>query len=258
MTIKELLKQYFATPETNTGLPEGLWKIVGPWQLASKLRKDLDNNPVTQLFASFMKAYKLNYNAQDIVDFCTKLNINTDTEVLNWIYAINDANKNINIEELQKIIEGNVTIDINLKPMTGQKLTGIIKANFPNLTDFELSDVNYQVTDLEGLKEICNLNPSSSYKWKNDSRDCDDIARIFRAWLSKNNLGNMTIAYCEVNAFYDKKLVYAHAIILAIISDGNDYILKFVEPQNGIISDVKGFDPPGLTANRYEVRKLMF
>lgn len=258
MTIKELLKQYFATPETNPGWPAAFWEKEGHGILSSKLRNDLKNNKGMMVFYSLLLARKTNFTAQDICDFCDDLNIKTDTEILDFISRLENACQNVNKDMVCDTITGNRNLDILLQPMSYDDLESKIKAQFPNLTNYEIRDLNMQVTDKAGLTEICNCNPASGYSYQTDTRDCEDTSDIFKAWLSEQNIGNITIAYCEVNAYKGQTLAYAHAINLALISEDEKFMWYFIEPQNGSFSKVDGFDPPGMTADRYEVRKLMF
>ena len=258
MTLQELLKDYIPSSENNPGWPDKLWlKFLGHSQLSSKFRKDISNNPDTQFFHALFSAYKLNYSANDAIEILTKLGISNTDELIVWLSQLGTAFKNINMTALFNILTDKVTLDIHLENISQTELNVILKKQFPSLTDFGFTDSIYQLTDLAGLEELISYDPAPQYKWIAESEDCEDHARILRGWLSRMNLGNIAIAYCEVNVFGGDELKYAHAINLAVIKENGEYQFKFIEPQNNTISDLD-FNPPGLTVNRYEVRKLMF
>ena len=258
MTLQELLKDYIPSSENNPGWPDEFWlTVLGPSQLSNKFRKDISNNPETQFFHALFSAYKLNYSANDAIDVLTKLGISNIDELIVWLSQLEIAFKNINMTALFDILTDKVTLDIHLENISMIDLNAILKKQFPNLTDFGFTDSIYQLTNLAGLQELISYDPAPQYKWIAETRDCDDSSRILRGWLSRMNLGNIAIAYCEVNAFGGDKLKYAHAINLAVIKENDNYQFKFIEPQDNSISNLD-FNPPGLTVDRYEVRKLMF
>jgi len=258
MTLQEFLKDYIPSSKNNPGWPDDVWlNIIGPSQLANKFRRDIGNNPNTQFLHALFSAYKLNYSAIDAINILNKLEVNTVQKVIDWIIELEKSFKNINMQALFDILTDKITLDIYLENISQSDLNIECKKVFPNLRDISYTDNIYQVTNLEGLKELVSYDPAPQYKWIAESQDCEDHARILRGWLSQLNLGNIAIAYCEVNAFYRDTIKYAHAINLAIIKEDGEYQFKFIEPQNNTISNLD-FNPPGLTVDRYEVRKLMF
>ena len=259
MKIKTLLKSYFATKNNNPGWPTELWlNILGPSQLAGKFRRDIKSNPTLQFLDTIFSTFKTNYSAIDACIICDQLGIKDSDSLIKWIDDINKANESINVTALCDIISQNRLIDINLTSMDYNTLVKLINKYCPDLKDYELTDMHFQVPTLEGLKEVVSMSPSAGYPWKTDTLDCEDHARILRGWLSEQNLGNITIAYCEVNAYNNNDFKYAHAINLGVIKDGDDYKFQFIEPQTNTVSNFENFDPPGLNVTRYQIRKLIF
>ena len=94
------------------------------------------------------------------------------------------------------------------------------------------TDREYQVMNDSDFDQYQEQKISYGFKYVPESRDCEDFKRIVRGWLSQLNLGNLTVAGCEYNAYdKDNKLVLVHAVDLVVLKTETGFETRLVEPQ---------------------------
>ena len=97
------------------------------------------------------------------------------------------------------------------------------------------ADDAYQKIGKAALDEILCQCPIKRLRYKQESRDCDDFAKMFLGWLAYKGFGNLTIGRADVNVYDGASKISAHAVNI-FVADGET---GFVEPQTGkIVSGV--------------------
>lgn len=95
---------------------------------------------------------------------------------------------------------------------------------------FELTDSTYKVVDREMLARILRETEVDAVKWRAEEEDCEDIARRFVQRcvdLGINSVGRVLSVKGK------------HAFCVAIIADGHDLEVVFLEPQTDEIVNPK-------------------
>ena len=253
-SIKEILKNYYPNPSNNPGYPEALWEtVIGQRDCARRMRADFIANKNLYVLNKLCLAFKRNYMPDDVVFLLKEMGINTWGQLNEWLTNMNLYNPKFFLETLSGIGK----IDINLFPISQAEVNNFLQDKFPDLKDISYKDDRYQLTDEDGLLELMNYIPSKQYDWIKESEDCDDIVRIARGWLSENNIGNLTIADCEINCYFQNSIKYAHNILLAIVKVQDKLDIRYCEPQNGHIWKMDD-QYQDISIDHIQVRKLIF
>jgi len=252
-TIKEVLDKNYRheNPVTQFGL-------------CSRLKSDIANLAKTN---SSMKWFlwlldwhatrggsRMAIHPNEIQVACDFLEIETYEELIN-------INLNsINVDGMFNVINPPFPLDKNKMV----KISGpVIKNAIVKKTDSEKNciwhfrDNEYMlIRYVKDLQAIVTANPSDKYSYIAEKRDCDDFAsRLFRAWLSENGIGNISIIEAEVNNYdVNGKGVSAHSLNIAVVGTPENLDVKFVEPQNDRIWNPR--EPaPGLGNLTQKIRR---
>lgn len=254
--IKDVLYSYYPNEDNNPGYPIELWRIVGLKQMARVMRNDFAANVNLKVLNELCLKTKYNYGPDDVVTICANMGIQTWEELNSYLTMLNTHNPDL----LLSTLTGEMNISIRKVSIQQQDIVSLIVENsITDISNVYFTDTEYEAIHVGDLQELVDLNYSDEYEWIAESRDCDDISRIFKAWLSRNNLGNLSCAYCEFNGYYQDELKYAHAIILMVVKEVDGSLgVRLIEPQND--SWIWKFtDPPkDITIDRIDIRKLTF
>lgn len=164
----------------------------------------------------------------DVLTVAKWFKVTTLEEFANLAQACNfiDANG------LLQGISSDFVIDYDkLQTVSYEYMTSIFKRDLPLEKDIEFQqlDSEYKMLDWPTLELILKKCPSKKLQWRAERSDCDDIARVFTAWLSQLGYGNLTLGYYEINLYDDKgNSTGAHAIVAGVV-EGKAFL---VEPQS--------------------------
>jgi len=236
MLIKRFLDNFKST--------NPFMQITFNLSLKNKIKEDAKTSYGWQLFDKMLnegvygkekKSISENdYHPDNIIKLCDRLNISTFNELENWINKVDELNLATVLDVLNPAIILNTEDN---KRVSYKKLEALLNDNLRLTDNFMLRciDNNYNIPTLEQLVIIASKFPGKYQKYIPEKKDCDDFALMFKAFMSKNGLGNLTIFFTEVNQYdSDKNFIGAHALILAMIYIDvlDQYDFYYIEPQD--------------------------
>lgn len=90
-------------------------------------------------------------------------------------------------------------------------------------------DSIYELYSYEDVLKIIDANPSNTFAYQEQSRDCDDFVRIYFGWLSRKNKGNMATGFLSARMLTHAGNTVLHALVWALTKEKK---LLVIEPQS--------------------------
>ena len=120
----------------------------------------------------------------------------------------------------------------------------------PDNLQIRTADKTYYVPkSLKTLKSIIRQFHGDELKYVSERRDCDDFAIMFKAFLSRHNLGNLSCGIFWGRFETSDGHVFGHAVNICLYKSDNDYEVILYEPQSELTlftenqryTDINGF-----------------
>ena len=167
------------------------------------------------------------------------LGVSPDTPIDKFLeFFRTSAEINFDFKKLYKPTPEDLYIEFEnkLKEVTMEELASVIR-NVPfvdNHTCIRYADAKYYVpVGLDTVKKIISYYHGDEVRYISERRDCDDFAIMFKAFLSKHKLGNLSCCvFWGKFVDEDKNRTVYHAVNLIIYLEGNEYKWKLYEPQS--------------------------
>lgn len=182
-------------------------------------------------------------------------NIHTVEDVQAFAQSMNP----INVDKFIEDVDYPPQVDINLDELTDIRnvhLANMVSQYCNTTTHLELdvADPVYKLLRDSDLQQLVTKSKFNQLPYRTNTRDCDDFARMFKAWLGFMGLGTLAVGYVEMHLIYSDGHQSGHAVNLALMEDG----VKMIEPQSNQVWNPKkpeaGFS--GLVEQR--IYKVMF
>ncbi len=162
--------------------------------------------------------------------------INRNTDIDTFIKFFSDAGRlGLKFNKIGKPISSlYVKFKDNLEEISNTDLRNYLEAwplYRPGI-NVRFSDAKYLLPTKACFMEILSYYHSYELMYIRERRDCDDFALMFRAFLSRHAVGNLTVAIIWARFETEQGVKFGHAVNLAIVKndEGNIEYLIY-EPQ---------------------------
>ena len=177
----------------------------------------------------FNKLLRNDYTPDHIFEICLKLDIQTDTELYEWMDNHIKTSLILDIIDPPLELEGTINVDY-------QTIVDFILKNTQQKNSFKIGeqkDIEYQIIYESDIHYIMKQCPVDFYTYQKEVLDCDDFALMTKAWFAQKGYGNLVIPYVTFDVYTDDKFQYAHAVNMIIYQDKMGIIDGVIwEPQN--------------------------
>ncbi len=214
MTIKEVLKSYYAPPG------HAVMQTVQNKRLSADFQVWATNDKtLAWMFKELTKYGQAEIHPDRVVELCKNMGLFTWESLLKYIEAVNKTDFNGSaLFDFQ-----NPKIDVSrFTQKTDQyeiyhilRMHGIVPPIGNDAWPRHKDQEYYFIPD-DMVQEILDKFDSDKYKYLLEKRDCDDFSRMVRGQMSRFGIGNALLGVVDAELLYQGQLKYGHSFLIMI------------------------------------------